>query len=136
MPVNGKVIGAIAPGNARLNARQEIAVRALAEGRSLSATASAAQVNAKTLWRWMHEDVTFIAAVKGANDEAFNAALDELRRVTRKAVATAEALLMPKHEPAVRLAATRVVLGLALRANEQVSFEARLAALEARVSRV
>ncbi len=118
--------------NVRLSERQHVAVAALVAGRSIAQAASAAHVTPRTLLRWRGEPA-FDAALRKARDAAFAETLAAVRRAASSAVATAEALLKPAHKAEVRIAAARALLAISLRANEAISIEERLAALEAKV---
>lgn len=112
--------------------RQERAIAALLRGRSLAASATAADVTVRTVYRWRTEDQVFIGALGAARDAAFAETLDSLRRVSSASVAACEALLKPSNRAEVRLLAARTILGFALKANDAVNFEERLKALEGR----
>ena len=115
-----------------LTPRQERAILALVAGKTLGQAAVAAHVDAKTLFRWRSETV-FAKALRASRDAAFAATLDELRFAAGESVATARALLRPSQKAEVRLGAARVLLAIALKANDDINVEARLKALEDRI---
>lgn len=118
------------PSASALTARQRRAVEGLAAGASLTRAAALAGVDRKTLWRWRREQPSFEAALREARDACFRESLDELRRVSRRAVAALRKALGATGDPALRLSAARAVLANVVRVNETLLIEDRLRELE------
>jgi hypothetical protein len=114
-----------------LSPKQALALAALVAGKTVKQAAAAAHVQPKAVWTWRQQPA-FNAELKRLRAAAFEDALEDLRRVTGRAVREADGLLKSKDERA-RLGAVRVVLTVALRANETVLLEERIAALERRM---
>lgn len=117
-----------------LTPRMRLAAVALAEGKSASLAAHAANCSLRTLTRWRAEP-EFVEAVAAAQDAAFSEVLGELRRSARAALATVKALSTPATPGALRLKAATTVLRLALAVHETTALEARLARVEAALAR-
>lgn len=107
------------------------AIAALVEGRKAPTAATAGSCSLRTLRRWQ-ADPRFAAALHSARNAAFGESLAELRLASNDAIGVLHALMRPSFPPDVRLAAAKAVLAHALRANEQLEIERRLAAIEAR----
>lgn len=112
--------------------RQQHAIIALLAKGTVAAAARASGVGERTLHTWL-ADPTFSAAYRAARRESVRAALAALQRASADAVATIAMVMKDRAAaPAVRLAAARTVLDLALQAVELDDVLARLAALEAK----
>jgi hypothetical protein len=100
-----------APGENGLTPRQEAAVVALLEHRTIKAAAAAAEVPESTLRRWLRE-VDFGDAYRAARRRVYEANVNALARVGRLAVARLHANLQCGL-PAVEVKAAVAVLDLA-----------------------
>jgi hypothetical protein len=109
---------------------QLAALTALGSGKSLAQAASIAGVTAKTLWAWRSKPA-FASELKRLQNAAFQDVLEDLRRVTARAVRVADGLLKAKDER-IRLGAVRTVLGVSLELHEGIDLAARVEALEAK----
>ncbi|MGA2534084.1 MAG: hypothetical protein ABSG19_13735 [Candidatus Aminicenantales bacterium] len=99
-------------------------------GGTRASAALAAGVSRRTLDRWAAEP-DFKAELEAGRRAAFDAALDVLKGLSAKAVKTLGGLLNSKLEAERRHAAVEI-LSFALKANETLDMEARIAALEKR----
>jgi transposase-like protein len=119
--------------SASLSARQLRAIEALVDGKTNAQAAQRAGVNVSTLYRWRTESAPFMAALKDAQNAAFGEGIEALRRGVKTAVRTCETLMRGNQPPMVRVRAATALLAHALRANDVVSVEERLRALEERI---
>jgi len=115
--------------SAKTGRNQQSAIEALARGETQSRAAKSAGVSARTIARWL-DDHAFVAAVREARTAALDTALGRLHSLSLKAATTLGALLSPRSQPSIRLAAARAVLEASLRLRESLDFEARLADVE------
>lgn len=111
----------------------ELLIAALAQGKTRSAAAQAANVSERTVYRRL-ADTEFVAKVASARTEQVDLTTRRLEAAGFAAAETLVDLLDPRESPSVRLAAARSVLdhGRAYRATQEV--ETRLADLERRVA--
>jgi len=114
--------------------RQSRAIIALLDpsNGTLGDAATAAKVGYRTLCRWVQEDPHFQHALRQAEADAIEDASRQLVGLQAHAVAVLHDILTDDEAPAsVRLKAANSVLDWVLRLRELVSFEQRIARLEA-----
>ena len=117
-------------GKSRHN-RDRIIVEALARGEGQTAAATLAGCSVSTIRRRLDE-AEFRARVEKFRAEMLDAAAGKLGSTVVKAVSTLESLLSIETPPAVRMASAKALVEFALRTREALSWEKRLADLEAR----
>ena len=117
-------------GKSRHN-RDRIIVEALARGEGQTAAATLAGCSVSTIRRRL-DDAEFRARVEKFRAEMLDAAAGKLGSTVVKAVSTLESLLSIETPPAVRMASAKALVEFALRTREALSWEKRLADLEAR----
>ncbi len=111
------------------------AVLAVLSHPTLPEAAKAVGVATRTLLRWMQRP-DFQEALRTARREALRHALGQLQTAMGEAVETLrEVMRDPEAAPGARVSAARTVLESALRAVEVDELDARLAALEAELTR-
>lgn len=113
--------------------KRGLALRALLDGATVTAAATAAGVDRATVWRWFQED-DFVQALRGGSATALTAAARRLQVATGDAVTV---LLNTMHDgttpgTAARLRAAGMVLDHASKLVELVDILPRLEALENR----
>ena len=116
--------------NGSLSARQQRAIAALLECRSVAEAAASAKVGERTLYRWIAEDQAFKTALSQAEGELLATTTRRLLGLQGQAIETLESLLSRAESEGVRLRAAQVALELSLKLREQVSIEQRITALE------
>jgi hypothetical protein len=117
-------------GEEKIGARKESAILALLTARGIEEAAKAANVPARTLYRWLKEPA-FDAAYRRAKRTAFGQAIARLHQGTGAAAATMLKLMVdPNVPPSTRLRAADCVFTHAKNAIELEEVEARFAALE------
>jgi len=117
---------------------QAEALAALCGGANQVEAAAAAGVSERTVRRWLRQDLHFRKELSTTRHLALEAAATKLAlaaeeaasRLVDLATAPASVGLLP---PATRLRACQAVLEAALKASDQLDFEARLVALEDRL---
>ncbi len=113
-----------------LSLKQQKAVAALLETRTIAAAARAAQVSERTLYRWLNQDA-FRDEVKQARRAAVAQATARLQNLSSSAVETLEQMLNDSVQPTVaRVGTVRTALQYAYRASEVDDLSDRIAALE------
>ena len=114
----------------QLTPNQIVALEALLTCPTQQAAAKKAGVDVSTLRRWLKES-EFAAAYQSARQGLIDATLNGLQAVAQKAVETLEGVLNDATaKPAERISAARAILDFALKGHDQLSMEARLAAIE------
>ena len=108
-------------------------IAALLEGQTLKAAAAVAGLSEHSARRRLQEP-GFRAQLQAARQEALAAAITHLVGATTTASAGLERLAAHAQQEAIRFAACRAILELALRGCELLDLDARLAALEERLS--
>jgi hypothetical protein len=106
-------------------------ILALLTKRTVEEAAIAAQVGARTLYRWLREDQLFIAAYREARAFAVSRAVGRLQQVSSEAAETLKEI-MSDGDAAThsRVAAAARILEFAIRATELEELKARIVALE------
>ena len=117
-------------GKSRHN-QDDLIVESLARGEGQTATATLAGVSVSTVRRRL-EDPDFRQRVDRFREGMLDAAAGRLGATVEKAVKTLEGLLADDTPPATRLAAARSVIEFTFRSREILSWEQRLAEVEAR----
>ncbi len=114
----------------QLSLKQQKAVAALLDSRTIAAAARAAQISERTLYRWLSQDA-FRDEVKHARRAAVAQATARLQNLSSSAVETLEQMLNDSVQPTVaRVGAVRTALQYAYRASEVDDLADRLDALE------
>ena len=113
-----------------LSNRQQRAIVALLECKTVAEAAASARVGERSLYRWLAEDAAFRAALSQAEGDLLATTTRRLLGLQDKAVKALEYLLEQGESEGVRLRAAQVALELSLKLREQVSIEQRLTALE------
>lgn len=119
-------------GKSRHNA-DDLIIEALARGESQTATAKLAGCSATTIRRRL-EEPEFRNQVERFRVTMLDCAAGRLGAILNRAVGALEGLLTSKTPPAVRLAAAKAVIELTFRTREVLSWEQRIADIEARAS--
>jgi len=116
-----------------LTPKQERALDALLRSPSIQAAAVAAGCGTSTLRRWLGTPV-FDTAYQAARARLLETTLNQLQSVGAAAIEALHEILVDKTAPpASRVAASRHVLDLMLRARETLEIENRLQEIEARL---
>jgi hypothetical protein len=114
----------------KLTPRQRRSIAALLSERDVKAAALAANVGARTLYRWL-DDPLFRLALSYAEGEAIDAATRRLLAMNDPAISVLNWVLADKaNPPAVRLRAAQTVVDYFLKLRELRSIEERLSNLE------
>lgn len=114
-----------------ISPKQELAIIHLLAQPTLSAAATAAGVNERTLYRWL-QDPAFDAAYRATRRDAVRQAIAVLQRSAGDAAAALASIAGdPTEKGSSRVSAARAILELAIKAVEIEDLDARLAAVEA-----
>jgi len=117
-----------------LTTRQRRAVAALLTERNVTAAAKKANVGERTLFTWF-ADSRFRLAVREAEGDAIDAASRRLVGLADGAIDALSAVLADQESgAAVKLRAAEAILGHLLKLRELGTLEARIAALEGRLT--
>ena len=116
---------------AKSAAVRERAILALLSDRTLGQAAAKAEVNERTLRRWLSEDEAFQAAYAAARQTTFQAGINRAQVLTVKAIDTLDELLDEKKHPHVRLGAARTVAELGLHQHDAETILKKLDEIEA-----
>ena len=119
-------------GKSRHN-RDTVIVEALARGEGQTAAATLAGCSVSTIRRRLSE-AAFRERVEKFRAEMLDSAAGKLGATVVKAVTTLESLLSSEIPPAVRMASAKALIEFSLRTREALSWEKRIAELEARTS--
>ena len=119
-------------GKSRHN-QDSVIVESLARGESQAATATLAGCSVSTIRRRL-DDADFRQRIERFRAETLDAAAGKLGATVIRAVETLESLLSSETPPAVRMASAKALVEFALRTREALSWEKRLADLEARAN--
>src|SRR6266849_6596310 len=114
MPVNAR--------NHELTARQQRVIAALLTARSISEAAGIANINERTIRRWLAQPL-FSEALREAERAVLRNALGRIQSLTAKAADALESLLSAQSEP-VRVAAAREIFQRAMDAAVVQELEA------------
>ena len=117
----------------KVTLRQKRAIEALLTTPNLTEAASVAGVSRKTLYKWLKQPA-FQQALQQAEQEALAALQRRLVALGSGAADALEQAMRPTEETRYRLRASDIVLGRLLQLRELVELEARIAALEQRLS--
>ena len=118
-------------GTGELTPRQQRAVVALLQVRSVTEAAALTKVPSRTLYRWIANDEPFRAALLQAEGAAIDEATRGLVGLTGKALEALDRALDTGQPPTVQLRAAQTVLENLLRLRELRNLEERLTRLEA-----
>lgn len=121
----------------KLSTTQNKAIAALIDGLTQSEAAEAAGVSAKTVWRWLHDDVAFAAELKTHAALAMHAARVQLASNLTTAVKTIVDIMgqdKPARGSSTRLRAAKMVIDSAIRMAEFADVLERLEAIELKLS--
>jgi hypothetical protein len=116
-------------GASALNAKQERAILAVLESRSVEEACKKARISKTLYYRWLREDPGFGTALRTRRDAASNQAFDGLRSGLSAAVDVLVALLASENEWVRRVGANDVICRV-LKAKELMELEDRLERLE------
>jgi|ERR1051326_8615266 transposase-like protein len=120
----------MARSRAKLTAKQEAAIVALLTQRNVEEAARAANVPARTLFRWLREP-DFLAAFRKAKRDAFGQSIARLHHLSSAAVSTlGKVMLDSETPPATKVRAADSILNHAAKAMEIEDIEARVTELE------
>src|SRR5262245_36357374 len=115
---------------AKFGRKKEEAIAALLSQPSIDQAARAANIGAKTLWRWL-QIPEFKAEYHRARREAFGQATARLQQASGAAVATLLKIMVDQNAPASsRIRAAECVITHAAKAIEIEEIEARVSELE------
>jgi hypothetical protein len=116
-------------GPRRVAAKRERALVALLHAPTLTTAAAEARVNERTLRRWLDED-EFRTAFRAMRRQVMDGALTQLTNAMQDAVTALRRNLSPNALPAIQVRAAVGLLGMALRAADQLDLAERVEALE------
>ncbi len=119
------------PANVRtreLTARQQRVIAALLTARSIGEAAGIANINERTIRRWLEQPL-FREALREAERAVLRNSLGRIQSLTAKAADTLESLLSAQSEP-VRVAAAKEILQRAMDAAAVQEWEERVERLE------
>ncbi len=120
----------MAGSRAKLTAKQEAAIVALLTQRNVEEAARAANVPARTLFRWLKEP-EFNAAYRSAKRATFSQSIARLHQMAGAAVTTLGKVMADQHTPAsTRVRAADSILNHTAKAIEIEDIEARVTELE------
>ena len=121
------------PKSVKLKPKQNKAIKALLEYRTVGAAAAAAGVAERTIYRWFEVPV-FRAALARAEGDAIDQATRNLLALSNSAIGVFKDILNDKDiSPGIRLRAADRVMDHLIRLRELRDVEQRLTALEAKV---
>jgi hypothetical protein len=114
----------------KIRPKQEAAVIALLENRTLEEAAKSIKVAPKTLYRWLKEPA-FQAAVRNSRRDAYSRTIARLQHVSDTAANLLTTVIVDSNAPtSTRVRAAEIVLDKAARALELEDLEARITTLE------
>jgi hypothetical protein len=114
-----------------LTRRQQRAMAALLGESTIDAAADQAGVTKRTVCRWLAEDEAFRTAYRSARRQVVDHAIGHIQQAAGEAVSTLRGIMADAGKPAsARVAASRIVLELAVRAVELDDIQERLESLE------
>jgi hypothetical protein len=114
----------------KLGPKKERAILALLSSRSVEEAARVAEVDPRTLYRWMKERA-FSAAYREARRTAFSQAVARLEQLASAAAMTlGKVMLDLKTPPSTKVRAADSVLNHTIKAVDREDIQPRLAALE------
>lgn len=113
-----------------LGAKKDAAILALLSSRSIEEAAQAAEVDPRTLYRWL-KDPAFAAKYREGKKAAYAQAIGRLHQMTTAAVTTLGKVMVDSGTPAsTRVRAADSILNHVAKAIELEDIEARVTALE------
>jgi len=115
--------------NSTLTNRQEKAIILLLQNKNLDEVAKTLRVSRSTIYKWL-ERQDFKEKFAEARQQVFNESLEELKTLTKEAIATLEDILKNGTKETSRVTASKTVLELALRLKEVEELEKRVEELE------
>ena len=116
---------------AKSGAVRERAILALLSERSIGQAAAKAEINERTLRRWLSEDEAFKAEYAAARQATFQAGIGRVQALTARAVDTLEDLLDAEKYPSVRLGAARTVAEMGIHQHDAETILRKLDEIEA-----
>ncbi len=116
---------------AKSAAVRERAILALLSERTIGQAAAKAEVNERTLRRWLSEDEAFQAECAAAPQATFQTGIRRAQVLTVKAIDTLDELLDEKKHPHVRLGAARTRAELGIHQHDAETILKKLDEIEA-----
>ena len=116
---------------AKSGAVRERAILALLSERTIGQAAAKAEVNERTLRRWLSDDDGFKAEYAAARQATFQAGIGRVQALTARAVDTLEELLDAEKYPSVRLGAARTVAEMGIHQHDAETILRKLDEIEA-----
>ena len=116
---------------AKSGAVRERAILALLSEKTLGQAAARAEVNERTLRRWLSDDDRFKVEYAAARQATFQAGIGRVQALTARAVTTLEDLLDLEKYPSVRLGAARTVAELGVHQHDAETISKKLDEIEA-----
>ena len=104
---------------------------ALLSERSIGQAAAKAEINERTLRRWLSDDDAFKAEYAAARQATFQAGIGRVQALTARAVDTLEDLLDAEKYPSVRLGAARTVAEMGVHQHDAETILRKLDEIEA-----
>jgi hypothetical protein len=115
-----------------LNAKQSLVLDALMKMPSIEEAARIAKVGERTIYRWLSHDQAFKSAYLEARREVMGVTIAKVQQSTGAAIETLKAVMAdPDLPPNSRVAASKIILELAMKGLELEDLERRISALEA-----
>jgi transposase len=115
--------------NSTLTSKQEKAIILLLQNKNVDEIAETLRVSRSTIYKWL-ERQDFKQRFAEVRQELFAEALEQLKVLTREAIATLEDILKNGTKETSRVTASKTVLELALRLKEVEELEKRVEELE------
>jgi len=115
--------------NSTLTNRQEKAIILLLQNKNLDEVAKTLRVSRSTIYKWF-ERQDFKEKFAEVRQQVFNESLEELKTLTKEAIATLKDILKNGTKETSRVTASKTVLELALRLKEVEELEKRVEELE------
>ena len=112
-----------------LPAKQEKAILLLLQNKTIEEIASQLCISKRTVYKWLQRE-DFKQRFAEVRQELFTEALEQLKVLTREAIATLEDILKNGTKETSRVTASKTVLELALRLKEVEELEKRVEELE------
>lgn len=120
---------------AKLPRKQQQAIAALIEYPTMKEAAKTVGIGEVTLFRWM-QDQEFQRAYRRAKKQVVDQAISRLQQVSREAVEALRAVMNDADKPpSARVTAAKAVLDMSIKAIEIEDLEARINALEQKLSK-
>ena len=103
---------------------------ALLSQKTVSDAAKKANINEKTLRRWLSEDEAFQVTYAAARQAAFEVGIHRVQALTARAVDTLEELMNETDHPTVRLGAARTVAEIGMHQHDAETILRKLDEIE------